>query len=122
MTRRLMTTGEASKPPRAKSAADHWREAYERTARQLEIVLELQLRAAGPQAQPKAPHAPEDVESLALQRAEERAIERAKKAEREFVQRATTDFITNKGMDPVAAEREAKLLWQAATDFHPAGG
>lgn len=104
-----------------KSAADHWREAYERTARQLEIVLELQLRAAGPQAHPKAPHAPEDVESVALQRAEEKALERAKKHERDFIQRATTDFIKTKGMDPIAAEREAKLLWQSATDFHPAG-
>jgi hypothetical protein len=114
-------TKAAKAPSPRLTAADHWRLAYERTAAQLELALQLLQRAAGPAPHPRAPRAPEDVEASAVQRAEEKAIERARANERDFVERAAADLV-QKGADPVHAKREAQALWQAATDFHPEGG
>lgn len=106
---------------RARQDADFWRKAHDRVSRQLELVLRLQERQAGPVAKPKAPRAPEDVEAAAVDRAQRAALDRAVKQRTAFIANAKAGLM-KEGADAVAAEREAARLWDQANDSHPEGG
>jgi hypothetical protein len=104
----------------ARAQAEFWRKAHDRVSRQLELLLQLQARAAGPEAKPKAPRAPADVEAAAVERAQAAAIDRHKKNRASFVANASKQLQAD-GHDPVAAAKEAARLWDAATDFQSEG-
>lgn len=115
-----MTKKKPSALEEARAQAEFWRKAHDRVSRQLELVLKLQERQAGPLAKPKAPRAPADVEAAAVDRAQKAVIERHARNRQAFVTNASKHLITE-GLDSVAAGREAARLWDQATDFQPEG-
>ena len=90
----------------------------DRNEKRLDKLIASITREPKPIAVKKA-RAPEDVEGNAVRRAEVTAVERQHK---EFVTRATNDLVKKRGLDAVAAAKEAERLYREATDQHPAGG
>lgn len=116
-----MTKKTATALQEARAQAEFWRKAHDRVSRQLELLLQLQARSAGPAAKPKAPRLPEDVEASAVERAQQAAVDRHKRQRATFIENAKTHLMNAEGADPVAAAKEAARLWDQATDFHPEG-
>lgn len=96
----------------------HERARNDRMERRLDKIIASITREPKPIAVRKA-RPPENVEANAVRRAEVKQLERQKAG---FLSRATADLVKTRGLDAVAAGREASRLYDEAMAAHPAGG